>query len=63
MKKIGSIRPSVGGKRERIGVKVGRVVIIMQIVSVVFAMALCVTMSRSLTMGLLERSEERRVGK
>ena len=54
MKKIGSIRPSVGGKRERIGVKVGRVVIIMQIVSVVFAMALCVTMSRSLTMGLLE---------
>ena len=55
MKKIGSIRPSVGGKRERIGVKVGRVVIIMQIVSVVFAMALCVTMSRSLTMGLLEK--------
>ena len=29
--------------------------IIMQIVSVVFAMALCVTMSRSLTMGLLEK--------
>lgn len=43
-----------GGWRKRIGTKVGIVVIIMQMVSVFFAVTMCVTMFRSLTTGILE---------
>ncbi|MDE6456603.1 MAG: methyl-accepting chemotaxis protein, partial [Dysosmobacter sp.] len=44
-----------GGKQTRIGKKVGNVVVIMQMVSVVFAVAMCVIMFRSLTSGMLEQ--------
>ena len=46
-------KPS-GGWRRRIGKKVGLVVIIMQMVSVFFAVTMCVIMFRSLTTGILE---------
>ncbi len=41
-------------KRKRIGQKVGNMVVIMQMVSVVFAVAMCVTMFRSLATGMLK---------
>ena len=41
-------------RRRGIGRKVGLVVILMQMVSVFFAVAMCVTMFRSLTTGILE---------
>ncbi len=43
-----------GKKNRRIGQKVGKVVIIMQVVSVIFAVAMCVTMFRSLTTKMLK---------
>ena len=42
-------------KQTRIGKKVGNVVVIMQMVSVVFAVAMCVIMFRSLTSDMLEQ--------
>ncbi len=43
-----------GKKDKRIGQKVGKVVIIMQVVSVFFAVVMCVTMFRSLTTKMLK---------
>ena len=43
-----------GGKYKRIGQKVGNMVVIMQIISVIFAVAMCVTMFRSLTTKILK---------
>ncbi|MCI8910775.1 MAG: methyl-accepting chemotaxis protein [Oscillibacter sp.] len=54
MKKIQLPQGQSGGKRRRIGQKVGNVVVIMQVVSVVFAVVMCVTMFRSLTTKMLE---------
>ena len=54
MKKISVTRDRAGGKRTRIGKKVGNLVVIMQAVSVVFAVGMCVIMFRSLTTGLLK---------
>ena len=42
-------------KQTRIGKKVGNVVVIMQMISVVFAVAMCVIMFRSLTSDMLEQ--------
>ena len=42
-----------GGKYKRIGQKVGNMVVIMQVISVIFAVAMCVTMFRSLTTKIL----------
>ncbi len=55
MKKNGTPQNSAGRKQVRIGQKVGKIVIIMQIISVIFAVAMCVTMFRSLAMGMLEQ--------
>ncbi len=55
MKKNGTPQNSAGRKQVRIGQKVGKMVIIMQIISVIFAVAMCVTMFRSLAMGMLEQ--------
>lgn len=46
---------TAGGKRVRIGQKVGRMTIIMQTVSVIFAVAMCVIMFHSLATGMLEQ--------
>lgn len=43
------------GKQTRIGKKVGNVVIIMQMISVVLAVSMCVIMFRSLTTEMLEQ--------
>ena len=51
MKKI---QRANGGKYKRIGQKVGNMVVIMQIISVIFALAMCVTMFRSLTTKILK---------
>lgn len=51
MKKI---QRTDGKKYKRIGQKVGNMVVIMQIVSVIFAVAMCVTMFRSLTTKMLK---------
>ena len=51
MKKI---QRANGGKYKRIGQKVGNMVVIMQIISVIFAVAMCVTMFRSLTTKILK---------
>ncbi len=48
------VQQSKGGWRRRIGTKVGIVVIVMQMVSVFFAVTMCVTMFRSLTTKILE---------
>ena len=55
MKKNGIPQYSTGKKQVRIGQKVGKMVIIMQMVSVIFAVAMCVIMFRSLTTGMLEQ--------
>ncbi|MCI9553834.1 MAG: methyl-accepting chemotaxis protein [Oscillibacter sp.] len=55
MKKNGIPQNSTGKKQVRIGQKVGKMVIIMQMVSVIFAVAMCVIMFRSLTTGMLEQ--------
>ncbi len=47
-------RGGAGKKDKRIGQKVGKVVIIMQVVSVFFAVVMCVTMFRSLTTKMLK---------
>ena len=46
--------PKSGKKYRRIGQKVGNMVVIMQIISVIFAVAMCVTMFRSLTTKILK---------
>lgn len=46
---------TAGGKQVRIGQKVGRMTIIMQTVSVIFAVAMCVIMFHSLATGMLEQ--------
>ena len=51
MKKI---QRTDGKKYKRIGQKVGNMVVIMQVVSVIFAVAMCVTMFRSLTTKMLK---------
>ena len=51
MKKI---QRANGRKYKRIGQKVGNMVVIMQIVSVIFAVAMCVTMFRNLTTKMLK---------
>ena len=51
MKKI---QRANGGKYKRIGQKVGNMVVIMQIISVIFAVAMCVIMFRSLTTKILK---------
>ena len=55
MKKFEFSKSSPEGKQTRIGKKVGNVVVIMQMVSVVFAVGMCVIMFRSLTTGMLEQ--------
>ena len=47
MKKIEFSKGSPEGKQTRIGKKVGNVVVIMQMISVVFAVGMCVIMFRS----------------
>ena len=54
MKKIPLFEGRSAGKHKRIGQKVGNVVVIMQAVSVVFAVAMCVIMFRSLTTDMLK---------
>ena len=44
MKKNQFSKGSAGKKYKRIGQKVGNLVVIMQVVSVIFAVAMCVTM-------------------
>ncbi len=51
MKKI---QQTNGKKYKRIGKKVGNMVVIMQMISVIFAVAMCVTMFRSLTTKMLK---------
>lgn len=46
---------TTGDKRVRIGQKVGRMTLIMQTVSVIFAVVMCVIMFHSLTTGMLEQ--------
>lgn len=55
MKKIDFSKNSSEGKQTRIGKKVGNVVVIMQMISVVFAVGMCVIMFRSLATGMLEQ--------
>nr|WP_325232942.1 methyl-accepting chemotaxis protein [uncultured Oscillibacter sp.] len=55
MKKIEFSKKSPEGKQTRIGKKVGNVVVIMQMISVVFAVGMCVIMFRSLATGMLEQ--------
>ncbi len=55
MKKIEFSQKSAEGKQTRIGKKVGNVVVIMQMISVVFAVGMCVMMFRSLATGMLEQ--------
>ena len=55
MKKIDFSKKSPEGKQTRIGKKVGNVVVIMQMISVVFAVGMCVIMFRSLATGMLEQ--------
>ena len=52
MKKIQQTNGSK--KYRRIGKKVGNMVVIMQVISVIFAVAMCVTMFRSLTTKMLK---------
>ena len=54
MKKNQFSKGSAGKKYKRIGQKVGNLVVIMQVVSVIFAVAMCVTMFRSLTTKMLK---------
>ena len=54
MKKNQFSKGGAGKKDKRIGQKVGKVVIIMQVVSVIFAVAMCVAMFRSLTTKMLK---------
>ena len=56
MKKMEFSAHHSDGKQTRIGKKVGKVVIIMQMLSVVFAVGICVTMFRSLATGMLEQA-------
>ena len=53
MEKTRSSHGRGGQKYRRIGQKVGNMVVIMQVVSVIFAVAMCVTMFRSLTTKML----------
>ena len=56
MENEGTIKRKTGGrKRKRIGKKVGNVVVIMQAVSVVFAVAVCVNMYNSLVRSMQEK--------
>ena len=55
MKKIEFSKGSPEGKQTRIGKKVGNVVVIMQMISVVFAVGMCVIMFRSLATNMLEQ--------
>ena len=55
MKKTEFSQKSAQGKQTRIGKKVGNVVVIMQMISVVFAVGVCVIMFRSLATGMLEQ--------
>ncbi len=55
MKKIEFSKNGSEGKQTRIGKKVGNVVVIMQMISVVFAVGMCVIMFRSLATGMLEQ--------
>ena len=55
MKKNGTPQTPMGKQQVRIGQKVGKMVILMQMVSVIFAVAMCVIMFRSLTTGMLEQ--------
>ncbi len=54
MKKNHFSKGGAGKKYRRIGQKVGNLVVIMQVVSVIFAVAMCVTMFRSLTTKMLK---------
>ena len=53
MKKIQPSQGGAGRKQKRIGQKVGNMVVIMQMISVVFAVGICVIMFRSLTTSML----------
>ena len=53
MKKIQPSQGGTGRKQKRIGQKVGNLVVIMQMISVVFAVGICVIMFRSLTTSML----------
>ena len=56
MESEGMIKRKTGGrKRKRIGKKVGNVVVIMQAISVVFAVAVCVNMYNSLVRSMQEK--------
>ena len=55
MKSIEFSKKGPEGKQTRIGKKIGKVVVIMQIISVVFAVGICVIMFRSLASGMLEQ--------
>lgn len=56
MENEGTIKRKTGGrKRKRIGKKVGNVVVIMQAVSIVFAVAVCVNMYNSLVRSMQEK--------
>ena len=55
MTKIEFSKKRPEGKQTRIGKKVGNVVVIMQMISVVFAVGMCVIMFRSLAAGMLEQ--------
>ena len=46
--------PKSGKKYKRIGQKVGNMVVIMQIVSVIFAVGMCTILFRSLCTGMLK---------
>ncbi|NBI10844.1 methyl-accepting chemotaxis protein [Colidextribacter sp. OB.20] len=54
MGRVGMSKGGAGQKRKRIGKKVGNLVVIMQMVSVFFAVTMCVTMFRSLTTNMLK---------
>ena len=53
MEKVRLSQGHGGKKYKRIGQKVGNMVVIMQVVSVIFAVAMCVVMFRSLTTKML----------
>ncbi len=55
MKRIEPSAKSPEGKQTRIGKRVGNVVVIMQMISVVFAVGMCVIMFRSLAIGMLKQ--------
>ncbi len=55
MRNVEFSKRSTGKKQTRIGKKVGNLVVIMQMVSVVFAVGMCVIMFRSLTTSMLEQ--------